>query len=33
MIVQKTSNKLMPELRFPDFQNEGEWLEIKAGKL
>jgi type I restriction enzyme, S subunit len=25
--------KMIPELRFPEFENEGEWLKIELGKL
>ena len=28
-----SNNKLIPELRFPEFKNEGEWLQKKLGEI
>lgn len=28
-----SKDKLIPELRFPEFKNEGEWAEVEFGKL
>ena len=31
--MSKDTKKLIPQLRFPEFLNEGEWEEIFLGKL
>ena len=31
--MNKQTNKLIPELRFPEFVNEGEWEEKKLGDM
>lgn len=31
--MSKEINKLMPNLRFPEFMNEGEWKEKKLFEL
>ena len=31
--MNEATNKLIPELRFPEFVNEGEWVENEIGKL